>query len=114
MRPSVSVEAGGKVHSLRLTMNTVVALETVAGKTLGAVLRGLHDKDLNFRDLRALMWAALSSSDPDITIEEAGEFFDMLGPDAALTTLSEVVDLYVSGDPKNAPQPAGRQKKGSS
>lgn len=114
MKPSVTVEVGGKVHNLRLTMNSIAALEAVLGKTFGGVLKGLQHRELNFRDLRVLMWASLYSMDPDITVDAAGDFFDQLGPEAALEKLSDVVDLYVSGDQKNAPQPTGRTKKESS
>lgn len=79
-RGEVTLVAGGRVYTLRLTTNACCELEEYAGKTSDEVIAGVNRG--SFSDVRLLLWMALRDKHPDVATETV----------EALTVMGDLID----------------------
>lgn len=108
---TVTFDVKGTSYTVRTDMNALCLYEDLSGKRAGDILLEMEGGTLPaFRDLRALMCAALRASHPDMTIEQAGDLmYDGMAAlrealAAAMPTQDDVADM---GKPKPARRKAG-------
>lgn len=61
-----------------LTFNTIIELEDATGKDVQTLLQEVNAASL--RATRGFLWAGLLAFEPDLTLQEAGDVADELGP----------------------------------
>jgi hypothetical protein len=73
--PVVTIELGGKLRHLKLTLNAMVSFEEVTGKSImGADTKSVIS--MGATGLRALIWVCLLHEEPELKIEEVGSWID--------------------------------------
>lgn len=83
------VEIGGEPVILRYTVNSMCAMEDLAGGALDAVL------ERQYTAARLLLWAGMLAKQPDVTLIRAGE---LIGAHIASGgTLEQVVEACAEG-----------------
>lgn len=70
--PAVEIELDKK-RQLVFDFNALCKLEETTGKN---ALRGDTWSNLSALDVRALLWGALLRDDPDLTLDQVGQFID--------------------------------------
>lgn len=98
-RGELTLSAGGRTWTLRLTTNSCCELEAFAdGRTSDDVVAGVNRG--SFRDARLLLWMALRDRHPDIATEDpaclsaVGQIIDQAGGrQVVLARLRELVLL---------------------
>lgn len=87
-RGSVTLEVGGKVYTLRLTLNALCELEDLLSTPKEQVtfqqVTAMAEKG-SLRHVRAVVWAALREHHPEMSLRAAGEVIQEYG-------LSELTD----------------------
>jgi len=107
-RGEVDLVAGDEIHRLRLTFNSLCALEDVAQKSateffadlLGTATAG----GIDFRMLRTAMWAALLHHNPSMTLPEAGAVIDAVGlPESVKAVQAAIVAFFPKAETPQDP-----------
>lgn len=117
-RGVVSREINGETINFRIATNEWCELEDEFGKTTDEILKdffaGVQQGSLTMKNLRKFFRAALSSSRPGITEEEAGEVMSDLGLGAAGALLGEVIlaSMPQAEEGKSAPGKPARPARG--
>jgi hypothetical protein len=88
VKGEVSFDAGGAVHTIRITANVICSLESELGAPFGEIGRRLND--LSFRSLRAAIRVGLGGK---MTLDQAGEIIDQIGNVQAATYFMQAYDL---------------------
>lgn len=83
LKGEVDFEFGDKTLVLCFSSNALVEVETVAGKDIIGVLREWQETPA-IAPLRALLWGALRKSAPAMSLLDAGDLLDEIGPDRML------------------------------
>lgn len=115
-RGSVPFEADGGKYALRYSTNAIVEFQDETKLTLADGLATLRGGSIDFKMLRALLWAGLR--DMDKSLAEAGDILDALGVQRTYECVQEAVSLAFppppeeekDGDPGEDPgnAPAGK------
>jgi hypothetical protein len=92
----VALEADGKAYTMRLSANALCELEGVLQRSAPEVFAGLGDVD--FRSVRAIVWASLTESVPGITLAGAGTIIDAVGIKAVVVKIAELVKVTFPQD----------------
>jgi hypothetical protein len=112
IRGTVTCEIDGERLELLLATNEWCELEDEFGKTTDEILaeffKDTEAQKLKMQFLRRLFLAALSSSKPEMTLEEAGTIMTRLGLVEAATLLGRTI---VASLPKAEAAPAGAPGK---
>lgn len=111
----VSVEIGGVEYRLKFTLNSLVVLEELTGKTVEQVMAELDAGQMSFTFVRTFIQAALYNHKRGITAEEAGdlasEYGDAIGlvvkASEALALAFPQPDQSESASAGNQPAPVG-------
>lgn len=95
-RGEVVLEADGKAYTMRLSANALCELEGVLQRSAPEVFSGLESVD--FRSVRAIVWAALTESVPGITLVGAGTIIDDVGIKVAVLKIAQLVAVTFPKD----------------
>lgn len=79
--PKVKLELAGHVFNLQFTFNALAHLEAATGVNSFKVVDFLN---IDATRLRAMLWAAILTDQPDVTLEDVGN----------LLTYSDIQDVY--------------------
>ena len=99
MRPTkktIPLELDKERH-LRMDFNTLATIEEKTGKNL---LQQASWKSLTATDMRAVVWAMLLWEDPELTLEQVGEYIDLENIDYISQQLGKVMELARSTEKK--------------
>lgn len=88
-RGEVSLEVDGVAYSMRLSANALCELEGVLQRSAPEVFSSLGHVD--FRSLRAIVWASLSESKPGITLSGAGVIIDAVSVKTIVEKIAQLV-----------------------
>lgn len=115
LRGEVSIEAGGRTLTLRLSTNAIVEAETLLDLSVNEIAASLSEpKRFRLGMARALMWAGLHGAHPEITLFDAGELIGEIGIPAALDALSSSMrTAFPTQDGKPRPPTPGPDGTGS-
>ncbi len=109
VRGIVTREIDGKSYSFRLGANEWCELESDLGKGTGAIFKDLEaiarSNEVDYRFFRLIFRAALSYSEPDATLRDAGDLMDQLGTEKAGLLVVEVVKAGMPGVRETAGKP---------
>jgi len=72
--PNVPLELNGKVYHLAFSFNAMAKVEELTGLKL---LNAIEFNDLSVTQYRALLFSALLTENPDITLEEVGNLINL-------------------------------------
>lgn len=90
----VDFSVGDKSYTLRLTANDLCELESVtdmkAPAAVGELLATLQTASVDYRLLRALLWAGLNRNHK-MTIEQCGDLIDEAGLKAVTTAIGKLI-----------------------
>lgn len=89
-------------------LGAMCALEERLGKSL---FRVINWKDLGFRDLTLLLWAALLTDDPDLKLEQVHELFDAESIGSNLENLQVIVAEILDRAMPEADEASASEKK---
>lgn len=108
-RGAVALETDGKVYSLRFTTNSICELEEHFGQPIAKIVTELQDEsNASMKMVRAVVWGALLSEQPDITLKDAGNLLDEVGVDALTEKLGLALQRFFpdaeAGEKKNPPK----------
>lgn len=90
-RGEVALEVDGATISMRLSANALCELEGVLQRSAPEVFASLGQID--FRSVRAIIWASLTESKPGITLSGAGTIIDAIGIKTAVAKIAELVSV---------------------
>ncbi len=91
-RGQVAIEAGGKTYTLKFSTNAICEAEAVSGgRSFGHLCDGIAAVD--FRAMRALLWAGLKQAHPEMTLDLAGNLLDEVEPLEIGAKLNEAIEL---------------------
>lgn len=111
LRGQVELVADGRTYTLRLGINQIVELETKLDRSINEIVGLLNDmRRVRLGTLRAVLWASLLESEPDITLEQAGEIIGDVGTDVIGTKIGEALAAAFpppEKGPKKNPRQAG-------
>lgn len=96
INPMIAVELGGQKRFLRFDFNALAALEERTGMN---VLNDAVWRDINARNLRAFVWAALLHEDPTLTEDQVGSWM-------TIATMGELVTVIQKAFQSSFPDPA--------
>src|SRR5690349_6880771 len=76
----VELEAGGETYTLRFSIDDICAVEEKTGKGFVALASAMSDPErMTVSGIRALLWGALRSSHPKVTLLDAGVLITKAG-----------------------------------
>lgn len=87
-RGEVALDVDGVMHTMRLSANALCELESVSQKSAPEVFSALGSID--FRTIRAIVWASLIESKPGITLAGAGIVIDAVGVKTIVAKIGEL------------------------
>lgn len=94
-RGEVSLDAGGRVYTLRLSVNALCDLEGVVQRPATAAIADLVDAgkgaNVDFRLARAVIWAAMLGNSPGATLEDAGELIEAAGLGPVMESIGKMI-----------------------
>jgi len=73
------LEAGGKRYIIKFSANALAELESALGIPILAMADKFTAGNAGIRELRALLWAGLTESQPGMTLLDAGRLIDEAG-----------------------------------
>ncbi|MBY5689342.1 hypothetical protein [Rhizobium leguminosarum] len=115
VRGIVTAEIDGKTVTLCLSANQWCDLEEEHGKStrhiLGRFEEMAAEEDLDMRFLRSLFRAALSYSQPDVTLEQAGAIMQACGLVEAAKLVGQAAVLSMPEVKGTAGKPKGTKAK---
>ncbi|HEY8414809.1 MAG TPA: GTA-gp10 family protein [Thermaerobacter sp.] len=86
LRGEVELKAGERTYILRYTTNALVRLEEEFGKSVIQMA-----ENASIKEARALVWAGLLHSHPNLTMEQAGDIMDEAGFTEAIQAASQAL-----------------------
>jgi hypothetical protein len=89
LRGEVELQTEAKTYVLRLSVNAVVEVEDLLGKSIGEVIASIE----RIGTLRALLWGALREFQPSVSIFDAGDLIGELGAEAVGAKIGEALKL---------------------
>lgn len=112
-RGTVTLEVGGKVYTLRLTINAICELEDALSTpnkpvTFKEITEAAEKGSL--RHVRAVFWAALLERHPEMTLKDAGALISEVGLTGLSGHLSEL-GASLSPDPRDLAELSAGSKK---
>ncbi|WP_085025292.1 hypothetical protein [Ensifer aridi] len=112
VRGIVTQEIGGKTRVFRLGANEWCELEAELGKSTGAIIADLQrvagSGEIDFRLFRSMFRAALSYSDEELTLRDAGEVMSTMGLEEAGLLIARIVQ---AGMPEAKQASPGKRKR---
>lgn len=94
-----------KTYAFRLRTNEFVRLEQMLG-VKGPAMITLLARSMGFREMRAVLRAGLSASEPDLTDDQAGDLLDSIGFTRVAELINEALSLALpegKGTPGKGP-----------
>ena len=79
LKGEVDFQIGDATHILCFTSNALVEVETLTGKDIITVLAEWQQSPA-IAPLRALLWGALRKHRPELSLLDAGDLIDEIGP----------------------------------
>jgi hypothetical protein len=111
--PIVTVELDKKRH-LRFDLNALVNIEKAAGKNYTEAIISAGNGSMT--DTRVVLWGALLSDDPTLTLDQVGEMIDLgnLADMSAAVVRAFGVSIPdpTTGEPKNEVSPSIGENSG--
>lgn len=93
--PEIEIKLDKK-RKLVFDFNALCKLEETTGKN---ALRGETWSDLSALDVRALLWGALLRDDPELTLDQVGEFVNFGNLEDVTAAIQKAFEL-AAADPK--------------
>lgn len=100
--PKVTLELDGQKYTLIMDMNAMAEFEEEAGKPIHAI-----GENMSMKDLRALIWACLLHSNPDMTPQDVGRLIHVKNLFAVGETIG---NLYKDSMPEDEDVPDVEEK----
>jgi hypothetical protein len=111
----VSFQADGETYLLEMTPNAYCELEDEAGMdTLSFVSKiqaAVAGGKISFKDLRLLMWAALTEHHEGLTTKDAGDVMKAVGFERASDLVLQAINGSFPEDQKKKPGKTKKAKK---
>ncbi|MEO1067397.1 MAG: GTA-gp10 family protein [Pseudomonadota bacterium] len=86
----IVIDASDAAFTLRFSANALCDLEAEVGASAVALANELSDEDnISITTLRAMFWAGLRDSHPDISVDDAGRIMTELGITEASAKIGE-------------------------
>lgn len=106
--PDVQIVIAGQPYTLRFSAKALAAMQDHwqldSLDAVGRKLGGLESGNASLTDFTAILWAALRTHHPDVTLDHALDMFDEMGVDGLLTTLGNALGgSTVEGGGDDAP-----------
>jgi hypothetical protein len=92
MAPTAKIEIDGKEYTLMLDLNALIAFEEATGKSA----EFLDAKKISLKDMRALYWAALVGSHPEITQEDVGRLIHLGNMEDFTNAFKPLYEAYLA------------------
>lgn len=96
--PTARLRLGGKERVLRMDYNALMAAEDVRGKNF---CRAEHLLDPSFGDRRAIIWGCLLHADPDLKLEDVGQWLHPGNHAVVQEALYELIKAFL-GEPESS------------
>lgn len=96
-KPELDILIDGRPHLLKFTFNAQADVEQALGINM---LRGDNPFKLGVRGVRAMLWACVRQSEPEITLEQAGEWITLANLTGIIQDLAKVLALGFGLDPR--------------
>lgn len=116
-RGEVDVEVPSGTYTMRFSTNAICELEDRVDLGIAEIIARLEDAArMRMSLLRAVVWAGLRGSRPDITIDQAGEVITEAGMTAIVEKVGEAFRLAfpdASGGGEARPRPRRGTGRGS-
>jgi len=96
-KPELEVLIDGKAHLLKFDFNAQADVEQQLGLNL---LLGDNPFKLGVRGVRAMLWACVRQSEPEVTLEEAGAWINRANLAGVIKDLARVLALGFDLDPE--------------
>lgn len=113
--PDVQIEAGGKALTLRFSAKALAAMqdhwELASLDAVGEKLGSLETGESTVDDYTAILWAALRTHHPEVTVEAAFDLLDDMGIEGFMEALSTTLSASSAeggGDASANPPRRGR------
>ena len=104
IRGEVELKAGEKTYQLRLSINSIVEIETLLDRGIGQIIESLDPDRVRVGTLRALLWGALRENHPTISIFDAGDLISQIGAAVAGEKIGEALKAaFPPAEPGQAP-----------
>lgn len=96
------LRAGAKEYTFRLGANAICRFEQEAGIGVGKFAMQFDPKAIEFRVVRAMVWAGLKDRHPEMTLTLAGEVIDEVGAGNIMNLLESAFIASFPPPDKNA------------
>jgi hypothetical protein len=113
--PDVQIEAGGQPYTLRFSAKALAAMQDHWGlknlDEVGTKLGSLETGEATLADYTAILWSALRTHHPEVTIDGALDLLDEMGIDGFMDALSDTLSAGSTeggGDASADPPRPGR------
>ena len=100
--PKVTIELDGKEYTLIMDMNAMTEFEEETGKQIHAI-----GQDMSMKDFRALVWACLLHSNPEMTPQDVGKLIHIKN---MMSVANKVGALYSESMPEGEDVPDVEEK----
>jgi hypothetical protein len=98
-KPTVTIELGGKVRTMRFSFGALATIEEKLGvNTLG----GNFWSNLSATGVVTMLWAALKKDDPELTTEALGDMIDFTDLEPIMQKLKEALALASPAEKKGS------------
>jgi len=99
MRGQVEIELGGKSRSCRLTVDSLIKIETELDRGILAITQKLSEADIRLNDLCVILLYAMRGGGNDLQLDDVKKVVQQAGIVQACQAVAELLTLTLS-DPE--------------
>lgn len=109
LRGYKKIQIGDYEYTGRLSTNALCMLEELTGEdatsTLQTVASNVAAQKINFKAIRATLWASLTENHPQFKLQDCGPLLDQAGVVAIIRFLTELIAITFSAPEESAGDP---------
>lgn len=96
----VRIEAAGQSLVLKFTTNAICEIEGIFDKPFTRIMSEVEKISVR----RVLLWGAMLTGKPDVTLADAGDIMDAIGPKEAMRVIMETFAAAYPSEAKEGDQ----------